>query len=224
MKGRIETAFTGMLVACAVVMTVVVVRAQGRVPPTSQVSPAVEIAGWRAFQEVGVSFGAPEAAITVTVFSDFECPFCRGFHRTLQEVRRRNPDRVRVVFVHYPLNYHRFAIPAATAAECGERQGRFEDLADKLFELQDSLGLMTWTEIARRAKLRSIGEFEECISRPTPPARIAAGREAGDRMGVDGTPTVLVNAWRLGSAPASPEGLAAILDRVQEGRPPVEHE
>ena len=49
------------------------------------------------------------------------------------------PDDVKYVFKHFPLNNHKFAWPAAVAALAAERQGKFWEFHDKLYENYNQL-------------------------------------------------------------------------------------
>ncbi len=53
--------------------------------------------------------------------------------------------------------------------------------------------------------------------------RISAGRIAGSDVGVNATPTVLVNGWRIGTPPGDEE-LEAMVRRVSAGMDPIERE
>ena len=46
--------------------------------------------------------GAPNAPIKILTFTDFDCPFCKLFHDTLNTVVENNSD-VSVVYRHFPL-------------------------------------------------------------------------------------------------------------------------
>jgi protein-disulfide isomerase len=46
--------------------------------------------------------------------------------------------QVSLIYIHFPLTGHRFAMPAARAAECAGNQGRFQAMYDQLFDGQDS--------------------------------------------------------------------------------------
>jgi protein-disulfide isomerase len=82
----------------------------------------------------------------MVAFSDFECPFCGRFAREiLPEIKAKYIDtgKIRFFFRHLPLaGIHPRAVPAAEAAECAARQGRFWDFHDQLFtdpkKLQDA--------------------------------------------------------------------------------------
>lgn len=68
------------------------------------------------------TIGPSDAKVTIQVFSDFECPFCGRVMPTLDELRARYPDELRVVWRHLPLPFHRHALSAARAAEEAHEQ------------------------------------------------------------------------------------------------------
>jgi hypothetical protein len=93
-------------------------------------------------------------------------------------------------------------------------------MADAIFARQDSIGLIPWSEFARRARVPSLEEFERCVVAEPGPERVGAGRVAGADFGVEATPTVLVNGWRLGTPP-SDDALEKMVERIGRGEPPV---
>src|SRR4051812_19024448 len=76
-------------------------RADGRTPVTLN-GP---VDNWRDAVEGEHPYGPEDAATTIVVFSDFQCPFCKQFATTLDSIRNAFPQ-VRVVERHYPLDIH----------------------------------------------------------------------------------------------------------------------
>lgn len=92
---------------------------------------------------------------------------------------------------------------AAIASECAAVQGRFEAFHDLLYAEQTSIGLVRYTEFAARAGVVDTVAFGRCLSDPAIRTRLDEDRAAADRLGVRGTPTVLVNSQRFaGGRPA----------------------
>ncbi|HEX8385676.1 MAG TPA: DsbA family protein, partial [Rubricoccaceae bacterium] len=71
--------------------------------------------------------------VTLVQYGDFECPFSGEVHAIVREVREAFPDRVRLVFRHFPLRPHENAVAAAVAADEAGRQGTFWPFHDRLF-------------------------------------------------------------------------------------------
>jgi protein-disulfide isomerase len=77
--------------------------------------------------------GPEGAAVTLVVFSDFECPFCAKMAQTLKELEGELGGRVRIAHKNMPLPFHPHAEPAARAALAAGQQGRFWEMHDRLF-------------------------------------------------------------------------------------------
>jgi protein-disulfide isomerase len=167
-------------------------------PPPHPLDPR-PVADWRyyATEGSGKRIGPTSGSVTITVFSDFECPFCRRFAEEFERVRDRYPSEVTLVFRHFPIPRHVSAEPAAVAAECAHQQGRFEQMHNALFADQDSLALDRWVSQAASAGVADTVLFKACLTSPSARSAVAADMRAGERLGADATPTVLVNGWRI---------------------------
>jgi protein-disulfide isomerase len=82
--------------------------------------------------------GDADAKVTIVEWSDFQCPFCGRVIETLQQIERGYGSDVRFVFKHNPLPMHPDAPFAAKAAIAAQRQGKFWQMHDKLFEANNS--------------------------------------------------------------------------------------
>ena len=127
---------------------------------------------------------------------------------------------VALVFIHYPLQMHKFAILAARAADCAGEQNRFGGLVDAIFERQDSLGLKTWISYARDAGVADTNAFAQCVASSGPQPRVDAGKAVATKLGATGTQTVLIQGWRI--TPPPYESLDHVLDSITSGRPPFD--
>lgn len=203
-----------MIVAAVVIATTVVVRElRGPRQATQARDPANEyMPEWEQLLSVGLWIGERTAPVRVVVFSDLECPACRQFHGQLLRASPLVRASVVLVVVHFPLPQHRFARIAARALECADGTGHASSLIDILFEKQDSLGLKRWASYATESGIASPDAFEECVTGDAPFPRIDDGLSMGERIGVSGTPTVIVNGWRY----ASPGDFASHMDQAIE--------
>jgi protein-disulfide isomerase len=164
-----------------------------RTPAAPETRSAKEIPDWVKYAKPGHRIGSEEAKVVIIEFADFECPACRSFEvSALAGVRAKYPDDVAIYYRHWPLSYHRFAYPAARAAECAAAAGRFTEMHDVLYRKQDSLGLKAFSSFAKEAGVTDIEEFDECNGVSTPVDRIEADIVAVGELGGQGTPTVIV--------------------------------
>lgn len=83
--------------------------------------------------------GNPDAAVTLTEYSDFQCPACGQFYPIVKSVIEQYGDQLKFEYKHFPLlSIHPYAMPAAKAAEAAGVQGKFFEMHDKLFENQNA--------------------------------------------------------------------------------------
>ena len=173
---------------------------------------------WQGLLHVARPIGDAVGPVHLIEFGDLECPACRQFHaEVLPKLKRRFGSKVNVSFVHYPLSIHRFARPAARAAECAASQARFGPFVEVVFANQDSLGLKSWTSMARDAGLGDSTTFARCLA-TIDAARVDSGVAVARRLGLNGTPTVIVNGWRVPNP--SSEELPRAIEDLLSGRDP----
>ena len=83
--------------------------------------------------------GGKDAPVTLVEFSDFQCPYCRAAEPTVQAVRQKYGDKVRFVYMDFPLGMHAHAMDASNAAQCAGDQDKFWQYHDALFADQSKL-------------------------------------------------------------------------------------
>lgn len=191
MKKILPNLFTGILVLCALVVTTLLVRREltgkAAAPGTAQVQ------NWERIAAAGNRLGSKSAPVTIIEFSDFQCPFCAQAHQELKKVRAAHGAEVSVVFRHFPLPSHAHAFDAAVASECAAEQGAFDAYHDRLFSLQDSVGVRAWDAFAADARVADIPAFNRCLESPPVRARVERDRRLAAGLGTRGTPTFIVN-------------------------------
>jgi protein-disulfide isomerase len=224
MNVKVDAIMTSTLVICAIITSgALVKRAFFPGIQTGQMiaeHKPILIPHWQDYLDKGIRMGPQRAKVQFIEFADFECPYCGTFHKTLKILRGRYPDQVSLEYVHFPLPMHRFAVPAARAAECAGDQGRFEAMYDQLFDGQEFLGLKPWSDYASAAAVPDLAAFDACVKRTESVTRIDEGKELGRKLDVQGTPTLVVNGWKLGQPP-SPEELDTMVKAVLAGHSPV---
>ena len=182
--------------------------------------PPERVAEWTHVSSIGISDGPADAPVHVVELADLECPFCKRFHETLKLAKEQFPDRLKVTWIHHPLNGHRFARPAARAAECAHAAGRFQQFVAAVFAKQDSLGLKSWGEYAADAGVEELTVFRACAADTIRVARVEEGLRFGTAIGLRGTPTVLINGWKY-QTPPSDSLLFRTIRAVLEGGNPL---
>ncbi|NDD03801.1 MAG: hypothetical protein EB078_02745 [Proteobacteria bacterium] len=153
-------------------------------PESRQVSVAVE----------GQPFwGSNQAPVTIVEFLDFECPFCAVSVRTLERIKQEyGPEKVRIVFHHFPLPNHPRAIPASLAASCANVQGKFWEMHNLLFENQGKLKDSDLKGYAKKLRIDS-AKFADCYDKKAQMQKITRGQKEGEKVGVFAVPSYVIN-------------------------------
>jgi protein-disulfide isomerase len=155
------------------------------------------------------SMGRAGAPVTLTIFSDFECPYCRTAQDGLRQLRDTYPDDLRIVYKNLPLDNHANAFPAAVAAHCAGEQQRFWEFHDALFA-SANVSEAVVRDTARAVKL-DLPQFERCLGSDVARAAVLHDRDEAARAGINGTPSYVLNGKVLRGA-HSP---AALREAVQ---------
>jgi protein-disulfide isomerase len=135
--------------------------------------------------------GASDRKIVMLVFSDFQCPFCATANKGVKEFMTKHKDKVTLVYKHFPLTQiHPEALPAARAAWAANKQGKFWEYHDALFANQAKLGEAFYLETATSLKLDTT-KFN--TDRKAADNFIVQDFQLGRKIGIDGTPTFIMN-------------------------------
>lgn len=223
-KRRLGEICTWALVLCAIITTGLVVRREiSSVPPTGAPTmqwEATYVGGWQEALVVGIRSGSTDAPVQIIEFADFECPYCAHFESTIQAVRDKYPDQVAFTFAHFPLIQHSFAEKAARMAECAHAQGRFDEMRAILFDKSEDFGSIPWSDFAEQAAVSDLSQFNACTKQAETLARVQESKKLGERIGISGTPGIIVNGWKF-PVPPSTEDFDQIVENVMTGRSPA---
>ena len=145
--------------------------------------------------------GPRSARVTIIVYSDFQCPFCRQGAEALDALQRHYSENVRVVFRHKPLmRKHPYARMAAQAAECAGQQGKFWELHDTLFSRQDDWAHSpdAFQRVMALAKQTGLDmqTLAACLKNPATSALVETDLKDADSRSIGSTPTFLVDEQR----------------------------
>jgi protein-disulfide isomerase len=174
-------------------------RARARRPKGDAVAPSdidVRAPRVRVSDEGAPSRGPDEADVTIVMFGDFECRFCRNMLEPLRRLDELFPGRIRVVFKHYPLPHHAQARLAAEAAQCAALQGRFWEYHDTLYKNARALSRDQLIKHARDLGLDA-DRFVRDLDGKVCAAAIDRDKKHADALDVEATPTLFVNGLKI---------------------------
>lgn len=158
----------------------------------------------------GPSFGPENAKVMIVVFSDFECPYCRAFAKTVRDnVSKKYPDSVRFVFQDFPLDtIHPWARAAAEAGRCiaDQKSAAFWTFHDWIFDHQGEVNdvfehrkptFETYLRDRALAIAKDQGldaaKVGTCIETHATAKEVEASVAAGRALQLQQTPTFFIN-------------------------------
>jgi protein-disulfide isomerase len=156
--------------------------------------------------------GPADAPVTIIEYTDFQCPYCARGARTLDQVLKRYPDQVRVIFKNLPLKMHDQAEAAARAALAARRQGKFWEYHDLLFQKASVLKDDIYADLAGSLGL-NVEQFKADMTSAEVAAELRADLDRAKALGLRGTPRFLVNGVQIRGA-YPPEYFAMVIDRL----------
>ena len=144
--------------------------------------------------------GNPNAPLVIVEYSDFDCPYCKSFHVTMQKIIEEYGPSAKVAWVyrHFPLtSLHPSAAYIAEASECVAELGgneAFWKFSDMVFgergtnDLTDVSLLPSYAEAAGV----SITAYEECVESGRNREKVEEDAANAQMIGARGTPHSII--------------------------------
>lgn len=142
--------------------------------------------------EAAPAKGPADAPITIVEFADFQCPYCRRAHPTMAKLLLEYGDKIRYVFMDYPLEFHPQAGPASVAAKCAGEQDKYWEYHDNLMIMKGDLSPQDLTSRAQQLEL-DMEAFGTCVTSGKYEPEVQAAFLQGKELGVTGTPSYFIN-------------------------------
>jgi protein-disulfide isomerase len=140
-------------------------------------------------------YGNPNAPVSLIEYSDFECPFCKRFHATANEIVDAYGGKVNWVYRHFPLSMHNpGAQKEAEASECVAQLGgndAFWKFANAIYARTKSNGNgFPLDQLVPLGKEIGLDEkqLKECIDAAKYASRVQEDLDEGIQVGITGTP------------------------------------
>ncbi len=179
----------------------------GEAADPSALATAADSNALREAADRGRILGDSTAKVWMLMISDFQCPYCKMWHDQSFETLRREyvaTGKVRMAYLHYPLDQHEQAMPSAEASMCASAQGRFWEYQSALFGTVERWGRggdqsAVYDSLAQAQRL-DMARFRSCTRSHVMRALIAADRDRMARAGVRSTPSFFVGSQGIAGA------------------------
>lgn len=160
-----------------------------------------------------------DAPIRISVFSDFQCPFCKVVAEQTHELVRRYPKSINIQYIFFPLDakcnsavkggMHAQACDAAYLAACDAK--KFAQVHDEIFANQDKLGDGALADIAKKFDLKGCLENKEVSD------KVITLINQGTKFNLRSTPTIIINGKKIeGTIPSNQ--FFAIFEDILNGK------
>jgi protein-disulfide isomerase len=148
--------------------------------------------------------GPKDAPIVIAEYSDFQCPACKAAVEPLHTIQKLFPGKIRVIFKHFPWDFHPWAKDAAIAAECAGKEDAFWAFHDLLYNKQ-----WIWAQEKEHKEIVNIfssfamgaglneEKFRKCLKDPAIAQSVEAEFSEAKNNFVGSTPTFLINGKRF---------------------------
>ena len=192
--------FYGVLVAVAVIGGGAIGWLMMRKPalsiPANVVVTASDTTGFS-----GYYLGSDSAPVTITEYGDYECPFCADFDGVQFPVVKQQliaTGKVRWRYRDFPLDQiHRWTRVAAHAAACADEQGKYWEMHEALYVWQSKWAFSSSAPALIHDYAVQAGvdgaKYDACMASAKYKGRLQASLEEGEKLGVNSTPTFLID-------------------------------
>lgn len=177
-----------------------------------------------------IRVGSASAPVTVTVYEDFRCPFCKRFETGFGPLLADYAEAGKIKVDYHIASFldgklgGTGSVKAANAARCSVDAGKFAAYHAVLFthqpeESEDGYTAARLLELADQVPGLRGEAFDACVNTDANAAWVAAAETAFESSGVSATPAIAVDGKILdsgNSAMRSPDNLRELLDQRLE--------
>lgn len=176
-------------------------------------------AGSTAGQTSKHTYGEGKKQVTLVEYGDFECPACAAYYPVVKQVKEKYKEDITFQFVNFPLtSIHLNAMAAHRAAEAADKQGKFWEMHDLLYEQRDSW-ISEGNAVSRLEKFAEqlgldMTKFREDAASSSANDTIQADLKLGQEQKVTSTPTFFLDGKKLDNPPQDLDGFSKIIDEA----------
>ena len=165
--------------------------------------------------------GNSNASVTLLEYSDFQCPACAAYEPLINNLHKDFPDTLKIVYRYFPLEtIHKNALISAKAAEAAQRQGKFWEMHDQLFQHQNDWAQTENPTDSFQTYAQTIGlnidQFNADITSTSVLDTVKADEKMGTQADIPGTPSFFLNGKKLENPQSYEEFKKVVEDEISK--------
>lgn len=144
--------------------------------------------------------------VTLIEYGDYQCPACGAYYPVVKSVVGKYKDDIYFQFRNFPLvQLHQNAFAGARAAEAADKQGKFWEMHDILYEQQNTWGQASSPKTYFDSYAKQLGldqnKFNQDYASSEVNDLINADKSAAEALGATGTPTFVLDGKKVDQNP-----------------------
>ena len=157
--------------------------------------------------------------VTLVEYGDFQCPACGAYHPIIKQVIEKYKNDISFQFRNFPLSQiHQNARAAARAAEAADKQGKYWEMHNLLYEQQKSWESVSDPNTVFEQYAVQLGldqtKFKQDYASSSVNETINADYAEGQKLNIDGTPSFFLQGKKLSPAPQDEAGFSKLIDEA----------
>jgi len=141
------------------------------------------------------SKGSPSGRVQLVEFADYECDHCKQAQPLLRQLLAEYANDVTFYFKHFPLGGHVNSLNAAYGAAAAQKQGKFWQFSDKVWESSERLTPAVLEGIAKEIAL-DFSRWLDDVGSEQARAHVQRDRAEGRDLEIRRTPALFINGRR----------------------------
>lgn len=215
MKEKFYTVVTIVMVCSAIVIMCLVLQKEF-FKEDYNISNLQYIYGWE--KMVGIAGNAYQkghdrAKVTVLLFFDYQCPYCKQLNINLSKLYKKYADEIKISYLHRPIINPDFTYKIAVVSECARLQNNFKPFHDALFKEQMLSDDISFTKLANQTGANNLEKFSKCVEDEQTDDIVEGHIALSNKLDINAVPTLIVNG-RIIKGAASFEYLERIIQQI----------
>jgi protein-disulfide isomerase len=162
--------------------------------------------------------GSGKKGVTLIEYGDYQCPACGAYYPLVKSLADKYKDDIYLQFSNFPLQtIHQNAFAGARAAEAADKQGKFWEMHNLLYEQQTTWSAgnnpqVYFDQYAQQLGL-NITQFDQDFASSAVNDLINADIKAGQAIGADSTPTFVLDGKKIDNNPQSQDAFNKLIEK-----------